>query len=333
MELLVVADPLESLVPASDTSLALAHAAVRRGHRVLHAGAADLTLDGRDLTIRARELAERDGRFAARATEPVAARDLDALLVRVDPPFDTDYLMLTLMLEHARHDTLVVNDPRGLREANEKLYACRFPDLVPATIVTADGARIHAFAQERGGAVVKPLDGHAGRGVRLLRPGDPNLAGIVEDATAFGRRCVEVQEYLPGVAAGDKRILLLDGEPLGAILRVPRPGELRANLVAGATAHATTLDAADRRIVDRLAPQLRADGLWLVGIDVIDGRLTEVNVTSPTGLCQLAHLDGGDPAGRVVDWLAERVRAGARPERAHPNRVTVPTIDSTRSGP
>jgi len=213
---------------------------------------------------------------------------------------------MTLLLEFARGSTLCVNDPRGLREANEKLYACRFPELMPPTVVAADPDVLRTFADDCGGAVVKPLDGHGGRGVVLLRAGDPDGHRLAAAATAGGRRQVMAQQFLPEVVDGDRRILLLDGELLGVLNRRPAPGEFRANIGLGASVEVVTPDAADRRVIEALAPSLRADGLWFVGIDVIGGRLSEVNVTSPTGLRQLTRLSGGRPDLAVVDWLAER---------------------------
>ena len=245
-------------------------------------------------------------RAGARVTDTVALGAFDVVLVRTDPPVDAGYLAMTLLLELARGDTLVVNDPRGLREANEKLYACRFPELMAPTLVAADGELLLSFAAAHGGAVVKPLDGHGGRGVVRIDPGDPAARRVLDSATGGGRRAVMAQQFLDEVYRGDRRILLLDGEPLGALDRRPAPGEFRANIGRGASVEVADLDDDDRRVVETLAPALRADGLWLVGIDVIGGRLSEVNVTSPTGLRQLTRLSGGRPDLRVVDWMAER---------------------------
>ena len=304
----MVMDPLEGCDQAVDTSVALLAAACERGHRAWCCTAADLVLTGGTVATLARPVAG-DGpgvAAGARADEPVPLAEVDAVLVRTDPPVDAGYLAMTLLLEQARGDTLVVNDPRGLREANEKLYACRFPELMPPTLVTGDRHQLVAFAREHGGAVLKPLDGHGGRGVVRLDPDDPGIECVVDVATADGRRAVMAQRFLAGVQDGDRRILLLDGEPLGVLNRRPAPGEFRANIGRGASVEVVGLDDADRRIVEVLAPALRADGLWFVGIDVIDGRLSEVNVTSPTGLRQLTTLSGARPDLAVVDWLAER---------------------------
>jgi glutathione synthase len=306
MDVLVVMDPLDGCDPRVDSSIALMRAALERGHGVRCTTAGGLSLVGGRLLASARAVSADGAGLGAGAVEWVAVADADVVLVRTDPPVDPAYLAMTLLLEHVRDRTLVVNDPRGLREANEKLYACRFPDLMPTTVVSADRSLLLGFADEHGGAVLKPLDGHGGRGVQLVRAADPGAAAVVDRATDSGRVPVMAQEFLAAVARGDRRILVLDGEPLGALLRVPAPGEFRANIGLGARVDVVGLDDRDRRIVEVLAPALRADGLWFVGIDVIDGRLSEVNVTSPTGLRQLADLSGTRPDLEVMAWLEAR---------------------------
>lgn len=301
--LVFVMDPVEALSPEHDTSLALMRAARQRGHQVWHCPPSGLSL--RDGRVRARARpADLTPGLSLGMPEDLALHEADAVLIRTDPPFDAGYLATTLLLEYLRGDTLLVNDPRGLREANEKLYACRFPDLMPATLVTADPTQLLAFArQQRHGAVLKPLFGHGGRGVLRLNPEDGNARAIAETMTGRGRVAVMVQEFLPEVAEGDKRILLLDGHPLGAVLRRPPAGDFRANLALGGDARVAGLDTDDLRIIERIAPALRADGLYLTGIDVIGGRLSEVNVTSPTGLVQLTALTGARHDLTVIDWL------------------------------
>jgi len=301
-------DPLEGCDPDGDTSIGLMAAALVRGHRVACCTAADLSLVDGGVRARARPVGISGATVAA--TGPARDRGLDAtdvVLVRTDPPVDADYLAMTLLLEFARDATLVVNDPRGLREANEKLYACRFPELMPPTVVTAEAATLLAFAERHDGAVLKPLDGHGGAGVVRLSARAPDGPALVAAATGDGTRAVMAQQFLPGVADGDRRILLVDGEPLGALNRHPAPDEFRANIGLGASVEVVELDHRDRRIVEALAPSLRADGLWFVGIDVIDGHLSEVNVTSPTGLRQLARLSGGRPDLTVIERLERRV--------------------------
>jgi glutathione synthase len=243
--------------------------------------------------------------------EDVLLENVDAVLMRKDPPFDSNYLWATQLLELARDRTLLVNDPSALRDANEKLYALHFLSCMPDTLVTSDKDRIKAFTNEVGGrAVLKPLSGAGGEGVFLLKNDDLNVNAIIETVTHAGKRVAMVQRFLPDVVKGDKRILLLDGEPLGAILRVPQKDDVRSNIHVGGTVVGAQLDDDDRRIVETLAPRLRADGLVFVGLDVIGGRLTEVNVTSPTGIQQMSRLTSTNLSSRVIDWIeAHRVHA------------------------
>ncbi|MCA9603356.1 MAG: glutathione synthase, partial [Myxococcales bacterium] len=234
-----------------------------------------------------------------------------AVFIRKDPPFDTEYLWLTQELELLRGTTPVFNDPRGLREANEKLYTLHFPELVPETLVTADQARIREFVDRVGGqAVLKPVDGYAGTSVFLLKRGDANFGSAIETMTQKGRHSVMVQRFLPEIARGDKRILVLDGEPLGAFFRVPQGGDVRSNMRVGGRLEATELEATDLRILERIAPRLRADGLSFVGLDVIGDRLTEVNCTSPTGIQQMSTMMGTNLSSRVIEFVEARVNAG-----------------------
>ncbi len=312
-EIVVVMDPLEQADQERDTSVGLLAAAAERGHRVwwCRPGALALT-EGTVLAEATPVQATATG--GAEGVGPPRAIDLaraDAVLVRVDPPVDAAYLALTLVLETLRGRTLVLNDPRGLREANEKLYALRFPALVPPSVVTGDRARLLAFAKQQGRAVLKPLDGHGGRGVHLLEPGDPNERAILDALTDGGRRPALAQRFLDAVYEGDRRLLLVDGEPLGAILRVPTGGDFRANIATGGTVRAAELTERDRQIAAAMAPALRADGLFLVGLDVIGGFLSEVNVTSPTGLRQLRSLGGGRPDLEVIAALERRLDSGS----------------------
>jgi glutathione synthase len=307
-------DPVETVIPARDSSLAVLTAAEARGHEVHHCLATDVSyVDGalQALTSRAASDPKSDHGMSLGPQKLRPLRWFDVAFIRTDPPFDHDYLTLTLLLEHARDELVIVNDPRGLREANEHLYSLRFPGLCPSTIVSANRRSITEFISACDGAVLKPVDGHAGRGVVRLLPTDPNINSIVDTMTSRGRRAIVVQQYLPKVHHGDKRILLLDGRPLGAILRVPTPDDFRATIARGDVL-AADLTAEDRRIVETIAPALRRDGLWFVGIDVIDGYLTEVNVTSPTGLCQLAELTGSDPSTTVVATLEALVADRSR---------------------
>jgi glutathione synthase len=309
MHFVVIMDPPETVIEDQDTSFALMLEAQSRGHRVDHCLARQLYLDGGRLfatTRRAAMQREPERPIALASSEDVCLHDVDAIFVRTDPPFDSDYLWCTLMLDRVSDDTLVVNDPHGLRQANEKLYACYFPVLMPRTLVSSDKARIKRFVVDVGGrAVIKPLGGAGGEGVMTLTDGDLNLNAIIEATTHSGRRVAMAQEFLPAVHEGDKRILVLEGEPLGAILRVPQRGDVRSNIHVGGTVVKTEVTAAERELVATLAPKLAEDGLYFVGIDVIGGKLTEINVTSPTGIQQMSRLDGVNYSERVIAWVEQ----------------------------
>ena len=311
MRLVVLMDPVSTVHVDLDTSIALMLEAQARGHRVDHALVTDLFLDGFRLGARVRRATmQRDpaAPITLGAFEDVWLDEVDAILVRKDPPFDANYLWACQLLEHVRGKTLVLNDPRALRDANEKLYATHFPRVMPTTLVSNDKARIRAFVTRVGGrAVLKPLSGAGGESVFLLAEGDLNVNAIIEAVTQDGRRVAMAQEFLPAVSKGDKRILLLDGEALGSILRVPQRGDVRSNIHVGGTVEASELDDDDRRIVAEVGPRCRADGLVFVGLDVIGGRLTEVNVTSPTGIQQMSRLSGENLSARVIAWIERRV--------------------------
>jgi len=311
-------DPLEQVLVHHDTTFALMRTAQERGHRLLSFG--QETLFHRDGQARARarevEVFEQQGHhFRVVAEREVPLADLDVLWMRKDPPVDVAFLHATQLVEATGgRSPVYVNSPAGLRTANEKLWALHFPELTPRTLVSRDLAQLRAFIEGAPeGAIVKPVDGHAGEGVVLLRRGDRNTASMLELLTARGRDWAVAQEYVPAARQGDKRILLLDGEPLGAINRVPLESENRANMAVGGQPVKSALTARDREICAGLAPFLRKEGLVFVGIDVIGDFLIEVNVTSPTGLAELARLEGGDPAGRILGHVEQL--AAARPVR------------------
>lgn len=312
MKWLFVMDPFEALDVDGDTTLALMEAAERRGVETWCTTLVDLSLEHERAFAAARRAHVRLAERHCSTSGEVERLSLDSFQVaflREDPPFDDDYLVATLMCEAARGRTFFVNDPRGLREANEKLFALRFPELVPPTVVTRDMKRMRAFVHEQGGvAVVKPVGGRGGEGVFVLREGDLNQNVILETATAFGGRPAVIQRYLPEVREGDKRVLLLDGKPLGAVLRVPRADDARANLHIGGQAAAAQLTERDDAICARISPMLQKWGLHFVGIDVIGGWLTEINVTSPTGLRQINALLGVALEEQIVDWVEQRAK-------------------------
>jgi len=312
-----VMDPPERIDPDADTTFALMLEAQARGHRVLYVDPADLAVDGARVRAVVRPLVLRRARGAhCEVGEPrlvALDEEVDVALQRKDPPVDSEYVVATQILALCRR-TLVLNRPAGILAANEKLYALHFPELMAETTVTRHIAELLDFMHKLGGEmVVKPLHGRGGEGVFHVHAGDRNRNAILEQATAFGTRRAMAQRFLPEVARGDKRILLLEGEVLGAVLRVPSPEELRANLHVGGRPERTAIDDDDRRIVERIGPRLRADGLFFVGIDVIGGRLTEVNVTSPTGIQEMGRLDGVAYEARVLDAVEARLRAQEAP--------------------
>ena len=303
MRFVYVMDPMERVLPDKDTTFAFQRAAQARGHVALHCLAQDVFLKNGDVFARVTEVTVSDAapHFSMGAASEVRLADVEAVFIRKDPPFNADYLYMTLLLERARDRTMIVNDPRGIRDANEKLYGQHFARHMPRTMVTSSAAQIFAFQAEVGGrAVIKPLDGAGGAGVMLLSTGDKNSKSIVELLTSEGRHLVMLQEYLPAVEKGDKRVLLLDGKPLGAINRVPKGDDLRSNIHVGGRVEPTELTADELAIVNDIAPRLRQDGLFFVGLDVIGGRLTEVNVTSPTGIQELSRHMGRDVAEDVI---------------------------------
>jgi glutathione synthase len=312
MRFVYVMDPMDRVLPKLDTTFAFQRAAQARGHQALHCEPKDLFVRGGDVFARVRHLTVSDAPPHATfgAFEEVRLADTDAVFIRKDPPFDALYLYATQLLELARGRTVIMNDPRGIRDANEKLYTLHFARWMPRTIVTSHEDHIFSFVKEVGGAgVIKPLDLAGGSGVMMLREGDKNARAIVQLLSDEGRRLVMVQEYLPAVEKGDKRVLLLDGEPLGAINRVPRKDDLRSNIHVGGSVEATDLNEEELAMVADLAPRLKKDGLVFVGLDVIGGKLTEVNVTSPTGIQQLSEHRKRDVAADVIAWVE---RAGGR---------------------
>jgi len=308
-------DPLERVRVEHDSTFALMLECQRRGLEIRELRQDWLYFaDGRTCAhMRTVEVQRKSGahfRVVGEFDAPLS--ELDILFLRKDPPVDVEFVRATQLVELGP-GPLLINHPRGLRAANEKLFALRFPDLVPPSLVSASITQLRAFIDAQGGdGVVKPLDGCGGQGVLRVRRGDPNLSALLEIATDGGRLPVMAQAYLPAVREGDKRIILLGGEPIGAVLRVPREGELRANFASGGSAAPASLMARDREICRRLAPALNDLGLWFAGIDVIGGKLTEVNVTSPTGLVEIDALSGDSLEARVVDFALQRAGLHAR---------------------
>lgn len=304
-------DPAETMLPDKDTSFAFMRACLGRQHVVYHCLPRDLFQRGRDVFAVARKttVSETAPHVSQEAPETVELGELDAVLIRKDPPFDVAYAHLTQQLDLVKHRTLVVNDPAALRAANEKLYAFHFVEHMPRSMVSANPRQIRDFVDEVGGrAVLKPLDGAGGSGVVALGSDDPNTKALIDLLTREGREHALVQQYLPAVRTGDKRVLVLDGEPLGAILRVPRPDDIRANIHVGGQVEPTELTERERTLVSDIGPKLKAAGLWFVGLDLIGEQLIEVNVTSPTGIQELGRFTGTRPEDVVIGWVEQRSR-------------------------
>ncbi|MEX1081199.1 MAG: glutathione synthase [Halofilum sp. (in: g-proteobacteria)] len=307
-----VMDPLASITPKKDSTLALMLAAQARGWQALEIHVPDLALADGAVGARMREVTVYDDEahwFDAGAQFDAPLTELDAVLMRKDPPFDMDYVYATYLLEQAEAAGVpVINRPRALRDANEKLFTAWFPQCCPPTLVTARKDRLRSFITEQGEAIVKPLDGMGGTGIFRLRPDDPNINSVLETLTAGYQRAIMAQLYLPAISEGDKRVLVIDGEPLDYVLaRLPSAGETRANLAAGGGYRTQPISDAERWIAGQVAPTLRERGLLFVGLDVIGDRLTEINVTSPTCIREIARDAGVNAADRLFDVLAPRL--------------------------
>ncbi len=306
-------DPIESVNIDTDSTFVMALEAQRRGHALWHYLPQHLVLrDGR-LYARARRLEVRRLRgnhFTLASFEMLDLSTMDIVLMRQDPPFDMAYITATHLLEHIHPQTLVLNDPMHVRNAPEKLFVTHFKDVMPPTLIASDKPSIEAFRAEHGDIVLKPLFGNGGADVFHVQPGDENFNALLELFTRLYREPIIVQRYLPEVRHGDKRIVLVDGRPLGAVARIPKAGEARANLHVGAQAVKAALSERDKEICAAIGPTLKERGLVFVGIDVIGGYLTEINVTSPTGIQEINRLDG---AALEIDlWDAIEARFVAR---------------------
>jgi glutathione synthase len=299
-------DPIERINIRGDSTFALLLEAQRRDFEIAYYTPAELAmLDGQVLAV-VRTLVVKDqegAHFTLGAPSRVALSKFDVVLMRQDPPFDLAYLTATHLLERIHPATLVVNDPAAVRNAPEKLFVTQFPDLMPPTLISRDLGEIKAFRAVHGDVVMKPLFGAGGQAVFRLAPQDGNFGSLYELFAATFREPWVVQRYLPAVRAGDKRIILVDGEFAGAVNRIPQADDLRSNMVRGGSAAATELTGREHEICERLGPALRAQGLLFAGIDVIGGFLTEINVTSPTGIRAVARLGGPDIAARIWDRI------------------------------
>jgi glutathione synthase len=310
MQVAFIVDPLPQLQVGHDTSVALMEALQNRGHRIFCLGVGDLYLDQGETWGSVQEIQLDLGAntwYEVKQEQLMPLSQMQAVWMRKDPPVDTAYLYATYLLDRlSPNQTLVLNHPAGIRSANEKLYALQFKDWIPRTRVSGNKQLLRQFIEHEGQAVLKPLGGKGGEGILRVNAGDPNVNSLLEISTQFGQLPVMVQEYLPEAVAGDKRILLLEGEPLGAVNRVPGQGDFRGNIAAGGRVEKTEITEKERALCGALAPVLRQEKLYFVGIDVIGERLTEVNVTSPTMLREICQLEGVDLADQVAAWLEKK---------------------------
>ncbi len=306
----IVMDPIETITVAKDSSLAMLLAAQKRGWPLHYMTPRDLYLAGATARARCTRLQVWDdpGRwFEFGEVEDLALHSLDVVLMRKDPPFDMDYIYTTYLLELAQaRGTLVVNQPSALRDANEKLFTAWFPEVTPDGLVTCEKRRLREFLDAHGDIVVKPLDGMGGASVFRVQRGDPNVGVILETITGNETRLAMAQVFIPQISEGDKRILLIDGEPIPfALARIPAPGETRGNLASGGRGESRPLSENDYAICRLVAPKLVEKGLIFVGLDVIGDYLTEINVTSPTCIREIERDTGIDIAGQLMDCIAQ----------------------------
>lgn len=320
MKLAFIIDPIAILDPGHDSSVAIMESAQILGHQVWITEASQLSIiEGKawgylqkiDLKpvklVEQRWQAELDW-YRVEDKVLTCLEEMDVVFMRTDPPVTVPYLYTTYILDLIdRSQTLVVNSPQGLRTANEKVYALQFTSVIPETIVSQDKAVIAKFVERKKSAVLKPLGGKGGEGILFIEAGDRNFNSLIEISTLRGREPVMVQEYLPAAKEGDKRIILLDGEPIGAVNRVPSGNEFRGNMAVGGKAAKVEITEREQEICSVVAPRLRADRLYFVGIDVIGGYLTEVNVTSPTGIREIDRLNSVSLGKQVIEWLEKKL--------------------------
>jgi glutathione synthase len=305
-------DPIAKINIKGDSTFALMLEAQARGHKLLVYTVDTLVMLNGEVSARMAPVSVRDVEgdhvtLGEAVMRPLT--DVDAVLMRQDPPFDMAYITATHLLERVHPKVLVVNDPAHVRNAPEKIMVTLFADLMPPTLIARDRASIEAFRAAYGAVVMKPLYGNGGAGVFKLEPGDPNFGSLFDMFSTLSREPWVIQRFLPEVMAGDKRIILVDGVPLGAVNRVPQPGDIRSNLVRGGAAETTYLSPREQEICARIGPTLKERGLLFTGIDVIAGNLTEINVTSPTGIRAIKRLGGPDLAVPIWDAIESKLSA------------------------
>ncbi len=303
-------DPVENIDIAADSTFVIGMEAQARGHELYYYQPKDLSLEGARVTAQSQRLELRNKQgdhFTLSKPDTRDLADMDVVLLRQDPPFDMGYITTTYLLELVHPKTLVVNDPAEVRGCSEKLYVARFPELAAPTLVSRNVGQIKAFRNKHKDIILKPLFGNGGAGVLHITPQDENMNALLDMMLAQVPEPLMVQAYLPDVRQGDKRIILIDGVALGAINRVPPEGDARANMHAGGEAMKSELSARDREICERIGPDLKARGLVFAGIDVIGGSLTEINVTSPTGLQEITRFDGRKLEGDLWDAIEKKL--------------------------
>ena len=308
----IVMDPISQVNVKKDSSMAMMLEAQTRGYEIYYMEMQDLYLDqgeSRAQTQRVRVFNDPEHWYELSDPQDIAISELDAVLMRKDPPFDTEYIYATYMLERAELDgTLIVNKPQSLRDCNEKLFTAWFSELTARTLVTRDCERIRKFHQEHKDVIIKPLDGMGGSSIFHIKPNDANIGVILETLTAHGSQYAMVQEYMPEIKDGDKRILIVDGEPMPYCLaRIPAQGETRGNLAAGGRGEARPLTASDKYIAETIAPELKKRGLIFVGLDVIGDKVTEINVTSPTCIREIEAAYPINISGKLMDAIESRL--------------------------
>lgn len=320
MKLAFIIDPIAQLDPGHDSSVAMMESAQLLGHQVWITQAGQLSIiDGKawgylqEIELKPVKLVEQRWQseldwYRVEQKKLTCLEEMDAVFMRTDPPVTVPYLYTTYILDLIdRRKTLVVNSPWGLRTANEKMYALQFTSVIPDTIVSQDKAVIAKFVADKKSAVLKPLGGKGGEGILFVEAGDRNFNSLIEISTKRGLEPVMVQEYLPAAKEGDKRIILLDGEPIGAVNRIPSGNEFRGNMAVGGKAAKVEITEREREICQIIAPQLQKDNLYFVGIDTIGGYLTEVNVTSPTGIREIDLFDRVSLGKQVIQWLENKL--------------------------
>ncbi|SON53625.1 Glutathione synthetase [Hartmannibacter diazotrophicus] len=307
-------DHISTIRIGGDSTFALMLEAQRRGHRLLHYTPDRMAMTGKSVAARVEpvEVADVEGaHYALGDAYRMDLADADVVLLRQEPPFDMAYVTSTHMLDLIHPKTLVVNDPASVRNAPEKVLVMTFPQLMPETVITRDVQEVKDFRKQHGDIVIKPLYGHGGQSVFRVRPEDENFGSLMDLFTSLSREPFVVQRYLPAVRAGDKRIILVEGEFAGAVNRVPAADDLRSNMVRGGAAQTTELTDREAEICATIGPELKRLGLLFVGIDVIGGFLTEINVTCPTGIRAIRKLGGPDIAARIWDAIEAKVAAKA----------------------